>query len=154
MGRGIARIQTLTSLQAMVESGHMALLCLDKPPSTPGLGHQPRGPHSAPQHPDTGSDETPPSQGCNARQFCGNISGPRVAGLWDTDDISHLPTSAPTSSTTPAVSESALVDARATENNCFLNDAHIALAQADILRVWGPGRVQTCHHPTRLHHHT
>lgn len=120
----------------MVEPGHVALLCLDKPPSNPGLGHQPLGPSSAPQHPNTGSDETPPSQGCNARQSCGNISGPHAAELWDTDDSSHLPSSAAASSTTPAVSESALVDARATETNRSLREAHRALAHGDILSVW------------------
>lgn len=131
VGQGIARSQTFTQLQATAESGPMALLCLDKPPSISGLGHLPLCPSPAPQHPNTGSDKTPPFQGCNARQFCGKVSGPHLAELTDTDDIRHLPVSVPTSSTASAVSQSALADTRATETNLSLREAHTASAHRD-----------------------
>lgn len=90
-----------------------------------------------------------PKVACKARQFCGKVSGPPMELNLDTNDISHLPASAPNSSTIPAVSESALADARATETVWSLSEAHTALAHADTLRVWGSGWVQVCHHPTR-----
>lgn len=91
----------------MAEQGHMALLCPNKLPSTPGLGSQPLGASSAP-HPNTGPDEMPPSR--IARQFCGRVSGPHLAELRDTGDISHLPAPASTSSISPAFSECAWTD--------------------------------------------
>lgn len=76
----------------------------------------------------------PPSRGRKARRFSGKVSGPCLAELGGTDDTSHLLASAPTASTAPAVSQSTLADARATETNWSPSKAHTV-----IRRVWGPG---------------